>query len=129
MTQGRILLSKIFVLLLIGGAVAALGASAPARAQYVVQCPPGYYYYPDYGCVPPGYFYGPPYYAYPDFGFGFFFGNRWGQRWGGGHPAYHGRGGWGGHGGGAPHGGSWGGHGGRAPHGGGGGHGGGGSRH
>jgi hypothetical protein len=121
MTRGRILSRTIFMLLLTGGVVAGFGASAPARAQYVVQCPPGYYYYPDYGCVPPGYFYGPPYYAVPDLGFQFLFGNGWGQRWGGGHPAPHGGGGWGGHGGGAPHGGG----GGR----GGGGHGGGGHGH
>lgn len=75
-------------------AVAGATLSAPAPAQNVppppvYQCPPGYYYYPDYGCVPPGYLYGPPYYAYPDFGFEFFYGPGWGREWHGA-PAPHG---------------------------------------
>ena len=75
-------------------------APTPAVAQYVdpyaYACPPGYVYYPDYGCVPPGYFFGPPYYPYPGFGLYFFYGDGWGRRWGGGggghyyaHPAPH----------------------------------------
>jgi hypothetical protein len=111
MSRGRTLVGAFRVLLCVGVAFAGAALLAPARAQYGYPCPPGYYYYPSYGCVPPNYFYGPPYYAYPDFGFDFFYGSGWGRRWGGSY----------GHGGGAYHGG--------APHGGGGGHGGGHSGH
>lgn len=128
MTRGGILSGTLFVSLLLGGGVAGIAASTSAQAQYVA-CPPGYYFYQGYGCVPPGYFYGPPYYPYPDLGFEFFYGPGWGGRWGGGrggggHPGgggVHGGGGGGFHGGG----GGGGFHGG----GGGGGHGGGGHGH
>lgn len=83
MSRNRTLGSAIFILLGLGAAFAWLVLPAPARAQYGYQCPPGYYYDSNYGCVPPGYFYGPPYYAYPDLGFDFFYGGGWGQRWGG----------------------------------------------
>lgn len=83
MTRGKILGGAgIAVMIALG-----LTGSTPAGAQYA--CPPGYVYYPNYGCAPPGYFAGPPYYyAYPDFGFEFFYGPGWVQRWGG----YHGPG-------------------------------------
>lgn len=114
MTRGRTVTGALYILLGIGAGLAGFVMSAPARAQYGYPCPPGYYYDLNYGCVLPGYFYGPPYYAYPDYGFDFFYGGGWGQRWGG----YHG-------GGAGPHGG--------APHGaaprGGGGHGGGHEHH
>jgi hypothetical protein len=104
MSRNRTLASTICILLAIGTAVAGLAASTPARAQYPYLCPPGYYFYPGYGCYPPGYFAGPPFFAYPDFGFGLFYGGE--------------RGGYRGHGGGAvPHGGAP--HG-AGPHGGGG---------
>jgi hypothetical protein len=121
MSRNRTLAGVCSMLLGIGFMTAGCLLPAPAQAQYGYPCAPGYYYYPNYGCVPPGYFYGYPYYAYPDFGFDFFYGPGWGRRWGG----YYGPGrgvpprGWGFHGGPpgrAPHGG--------APHGGGG-HGGG----
>lgn len=106
MRRGRTLASAIVVVLGIGVAFSGFALLAPARAQYGYACPPGYYFYPNYGCVPSGYLYAPPYYAYPDFGFDFFYGPGWGRRWGGSY----------GHGGGASHGGV--GHGGGAPHGG-----------
>jgi len=116
MTRDRTLASAILIRLGIGLAFAGFVVAAPARAQYAYPygyaCPPGYYYDPDYGCVPPGYYYGAPYYAYPGFGFEFFYGPGWGQRWG---RYYAPRGV-------APHGG------GGAPHGGGG-HAGGGGHH
>ena len=102
MYRGRGLARAIFISL---GIAVGLGGSvlpAPARAQVVYQCPPGYYYYPDYGCVPQTYFYEPPYYAYPDFGFGLFYGGhgydrgrgeapRGGGGRGGGHDGHGGR--------------------------------------
>ncbi len=81
----RLLVATLGVMLAVAGAT----QSTPAHAQYAPVCPPGYYYYPAYGCVPPGYFYGPPYYVYPDFGFGFFYGPGWGRGWRGG-PAFRG---------------------------------------
>lgn len=76
------LASAVCILLGISVAFAGCMLSVPAHAQYGYQCPPAYYFYPGYGCVVPGYFYGPPYYAYPDFGFDFFYGGGWGRRWG-----------------------------------------------
>ena len=71
--------TKAFLLLLgMGFAFAGSAPWAPARAQYVYQCPPGYYYYPAYGCVLSGYAYPSPYYPYPDFGFDFLYGGGWG---------------------------------------------------
>ncbi len=98
MSRNRTLASTICILLSIGTAVAGLVASTPARAQYPYPCPPGYYFYPGYGCYPPGYFYTPPYFAYPDLGFGFFYGGGWG--------GYNGYRGGGYRGGVAPHGGA-----------------------
>jgi hypothetical protein len=49
----------------------------PAFAQYYdynYYCPPGYALRVGYGCMPLSYFYGPPTYAYPGFGFRFFYG-------------------------------------------------------
>jgi len=110
----KLLANAAAVLAAIGIAVAgdAITGSARAQAYYYYQCPAGYYWDPNYGCLPLNYFYGPPAYVYPDIGFGFFYGGRWY-----GHP-YHG----------APHGGAPHGappHGGAphgAPHGGGGHH-------
>jgi hypothetical protein len=99
MNQRSILAYAAAVSLGMGIAFAGIVTSRPAHAQYVYACPPGYYYDPTYGCVPAAYLYGPPYYAYPDFGFDFFYGGGWG-------------GGYRGHPGGVPHGGT-------APHGGG----------
>jgi hypothetical protein len=94
------------------GMALVLSALVPsARAQYA--CPAGYYYDPTYGCVPNTYQTW-PYYAYPDYGFDFFYGPGWGGRWGGYHGGgrvyggggYHGGGGGrggGGHGGGGFH--------------------------
>jgi hypothetical protein len=77
------------------------GLMLPTRtpAEVYDQCPVGYYYDPNYGCLPLSYFYGPPAYGYPDLGFGFFYGGNWNRgapygypgRWGraGGH-AYSG---------------------------------------
>lgn len=119
MCRDRTLASTLLILSGIGLAAGGLVLCAPARAQNVYQygytCPPGDYYYPNYGCVPPGYYYPPPYYVYPDFGFDFFYGGGWGRRWGGyyGGGGYRGggyRGGGGGYHGGGGHGG--GGHGG-----------------
>ena len=112
MRRDKTMASTSAVLLGLGLAIAGCMMPVAARAQYGVPCPPGYYFYPNYGCVPPGYFNGSPYYAYPDFGFDLFYGPGWGRRWGG----YYGPGRGFPHGGGVPHGG--------APHGGGG-HGGG----
>ena len=78
MSHSRTLASITCILLGIAAALAGFAVAVPARAQYVYQCPPGYYYYPNYGCVLPGYYYAPPYYAYPDFGFDFFYGGGWG---------------------------------------------------
>jgi hypothetical protein len=111
MMKGRLTSLAGAIAALLADSSALIASTVPAQAQYV--CPPGYYYDPTYGCVPNGYFTGPPYYAYPDFGFDFFYGGGWGGR---------GRGGYGG---GGFHGGG-GGHGGGGFHGGGGGHGGGG---
>lgn len=83
MSWKRTLGNTIFVLVVIGTGIAAFILPAPARAQYGYQCPPGYYYDPNYGCVPSGYYYGPPYYVYPDYGFDFFYGQGWGRRWNG----------------------------------------------
>lgn len=57
----------------------AVGADAISESAYgqpypYYQCPAGYYWDPYYGCLPVNYIYGPPYYAYPDLGFGFFYG-------------------------------------------------------
>jgi hypothetical protein len=89
-------LTKRILITTFGVMLAGVGSmpSTPARAQGIpppgaYQCPPGYYYYPNYGCAPPSYFYGPPYYAYPDFGFDFFYGPGWRRGWYGG-PVYHG---------------------------------------
>jgi hypothetical protein len=93
MSRGRTLIGAGLIVFGIALGFAGPLVPVPARAQYVPACPPGYYYYPSYGCVPPGYFYGPPYYAYPDFGFGFFYGPGWGRQWNGyahGVPAPHG---------------------------------------
>jgi hypothetical protein len=90
------------VLLGISLAVAVCVRPGAALAQYGYPCPLGYYYYPNYGCVPPGYFYGSPYYAYPDFGFELFYGPGWGRRWG----SYYGQGRGLPHGGGIPRGGA-----------------------
>jgi len=58
-------------------AVSAIPEHASAQ-PYSYQCPPGYYYLAGYGCAPLSYLYAPPYYAYPDYGFGFFYGGNWG---------------------------------------------------
>jgi len=70
---------------LLAGGSALIAPTVPARAQYGYVCPRGYHYDPTYGCVPYGYFGGPPYYAYPDFGFDFFYGGGWGGRGRGAH--------------------------------------------
>jgi hypothetical protein len=59
--------------------IALAGAMMPGRlsAQIYDQCPIGYYYDPNYGCLPLSYFYGPPAYPYPNLGFGFFYGGNW----------------------------------------------------
>jgi hypothetical protein len=60
--------------------------------QIYDQCPAGYYFDPNYGCLPLSYFYGPPTVTYPYPGFGFFYGGNWsrgappGYYRGGGHP-------------------------------------------
>ena len=59
-------------------AVSAISQEAYGQASY--PCQPGYYWDPNYGCLPLSYFYGPPTYVYPDFGFGFFYGGGWGGR-------------------------------------------------
>ncbi len=88
-------------------------SSTHLSAQIYYQCPDGYYYDPNYGCLPLSYYYGPPSYILPFAGFGFFYGGNWARRGGfthgGGHPSYpHGgghspRGGRGGHPGGGGH--------------------------
>lgn len=105
MTVARTLARKIGSFAGVALVLSAAALIPSARAQYV--CPAGYYYDPTYGCVPNTYL-TYPYYAYPDYGFNFFYGPGWSGRWG----AY---------GGGRAHGGG-------AYHGGGGGHGGGGFR-
>lgn len=99
MTRGKGLAGAMVVSLGIAAGLA--GVAAPARAQIVYQCPLGYYYYPDYGCVPQNYFYGQPYYFEPGFGFGFFFGGPRGGSRGHFEPPHHATP----HPGGAPHGG------------------------
>jgi hypothetical protein len=89
----------------VGAALLLSGAALipSARAQYA--CPAYYYYDPTYGCVPNSYLTW-PYYAYPDYGFDFFYGPGWGGRWGGYRGGgYHGGGyhGGGAHGGGGFH--------------------------
>ena len=89
-----------------GIALVGIAAPMPAQAQYPYACPPGYYFDPNYGCVPAAYLYGPPYYPYPYFGYDFFYGGGWdGVYRGGGHPGGVPHGSLGGHTGGAPHGG------------------------
>lgn len=68
----RILPKALLFLATIGLAIAVDAMSESAHAQ--VYCPAGYYWDPNYGCLPLSYFYGPPYYVYPDYGFGFFYG-------------------------------------------------------
>ena len=92
-------LGKILLCLAAGFALFAM-QSAHLSAQIYYQCPDGYYYDPNYGCLPLSYFYGPPTYILPFAGFGFFYGGNWGR--GGGYP--HGGGGFA-HGGGHPGGG------------------------
>lgn len=72
MTRARIFPRGFAALAAIWLVVAA--ASGCTQDQGYAECSAGYYWYSPYGCVPLGYFYGPPYYAYPDFGFGFFYG-------------------------------------------------------
>ena len=74
----------LFVSVLALAAGAATSRSAHAQG-YPYQCPPGYYFDPNYGCVPLSYFYGPPTYVYPGFSFGFFYGGHW-DHWHGHHP-------------------------------------------
>jgi hypothetical protein len=61
----------------IGAALASAMMPARLSAQIPYQCPIGYYYYPNYGCLPLSYFYGPPAYPYANLGFGFFYGGNW----------------------------------------------------
>lgn len=58
----------------LGVSGAAIPESAYGQPYPYYQCPVGYYWDPSYGCLPVSYLYGPPYYAYPDLGFGFFYG-------------------------------------------------------
>jgi hypothetical protein len=92
-------------------AALAMAAAAPAEAQ--VQCPPGFYYQPGYGCVPisdayddmygNGYDYASPVYDGYGLAFGFGGGGHGGGRIGGGHASGGHAGG--GHAGGGGHGG------------------------
>ena len=79
-------------------AVSAIPEHASAQPYYYY-CPPGYYYLAGYGCAPLSYLYGPPYYAYPNYGFGFFYGGNWGGYGYGYRGYYGGRRFYGGHGG------------------------------
>ena len=76
MTRAKILQRALLFLTAIGLAVGgdAISESAYGQPYPYYQCPAGYYWDPYYGCLPLSYFYGPPYYAYPDLGFGFFYG-------------------------------------------------------
>lgn len=67
-----------YALLALGIGVALAGCVVAAPGPVPLACPAGYYFDPDYGCVPPAYLYGPPYYAEPGVGFDFFYGGRWG---------------------------------------------------
>jgi hypothetical protein len=81
-------LGKILARAAIGIGLAVAAPSAQLSAQ-IYQCPDGYYYDPNYGCLPLSYYYGPPTYILPFAGFGFFYGGNWGHRGGfahGGHP-------------------------------------------
>ena len=87
------------ILLCLVAVFALVFARQPAHlsAQIYYQCPDGYYYDPNYGCLPLSYFYGPPAYVFPFAGFGFFYGGNWGHgggyaRGGGGHPGGGGHG-------------------------------------
>jgi len=73
MRRAKILPKAMLFLVAIGLAIAVDTLPQNAFAQDDYECPPGYYWDPDYGCLPVGYFYGPPYYVYPDLGFGFFY--------------------------------------------------------
>ncbi|HUK61377.1 MAG TPA: hypothetical protein VLV50_19250 [Stellaceae bacterium] len=84
MRPAKMLARALFLVSALALVFAADAVSGRASAQVV--CAYGYYWDPVYGCVPVPYFYGPPYYAYPDLGFGFFYG----PAWRGGH--YHGYG-------------------------------------
>ncbi len=105
MNRARSLAGRIWLVLGVGFTLSGAALIPSAEAQDV--CPPGYYYDPAYDCVPYSYLTW-PYYAYPDYGFGFFYGPGWGGGWGGrGGRGYHGGGGYrgGGHGGGGGRGG------------------------
>ena len=105
MRQRNVLSRTMLIFGSIGLFMAASAISERASAQVYYQCPYGYAYLEGYGCEPLSYFYGPPVYAYPNYGFGFFYGGGWGRGYGGGWGRGYGGGGGRGYGGGGGHGG------------------------